>query len=47
MQNKPGIEITYSLTSTNYFITDLACKTLQLAAASKPSLHLVSADFYV
>jgi hypothetical protein len=51
MKNKARIQIAHSLTSTNYFITDVTSKTLQgnskLATASKSSLHLIFAEFYV
>jgi hypothetical protein len=51
MTNTARIQIPHSLTGTNSFIKDVACKTLQrnskLATASKSSLHLIFAEFYV
>lgn len=51
MKNTARIQIAHSLTSTNCFITDVACKTLQrnskLPTASKSSLCLIFAEFYV
>jgi len=51
MKNTARIQIAHSLTSTNCFITDVACKTLQrnskLPTALKSSLCLIFAEFYV